>query len=1140
MADGGRPGMDRAELAAALKAADAAAFLVPARVLRRVIRGDRGLRWVGLSVPHRAGYVIDRAAALNLLDRDELGLGPGEDPPPTLILLAEPEPEDLATTPRDAMLLRYWRALFHAGVHAALGRRFAAGLISPAALRERIARIGPTEFDEARHVLRADGDLLPPRDDRGAFEEFAARYLELRSFAPASLPDVFPGLRDVEAVDAVLGEDLDAGGILATSRPPGAPEPVFEPAREDEEDEPEPEPYPVEPEGRSERQYWTLMRAAERAEGRGNAVRAAILRTKAARRAAPGHAGRARSEARDDLEGLARRLREAVGLDDAGTRAWRDALVPLLDGATRGFWTHEARLLYDLQKAALDHDRELFTVDLIEWALSFGRRPIRRPLPNQQYVLITKHLRAAARRLRSARLAEPDREALARLLVPALERAEEILRDRIRPLVARSLAEVGLRPADVPEQVAAGAIVEELLDKVVERGYLAMGDVRDALARNQLKLPDLAGPVEFVRGDRLLRLDRRLAVAIDGVYHRGEAYLRALQRLSALAFGTPLGRSLTLFFIIPFAGAFVLLEAVGHLIVLVGGLLHPHHAVAGQPKPPELDLARPLWVAVVGLVLLALIHVARFRRSALEGARLAWRGVRGVLIDAPSWLLGRRVVRRLIESRAMRALWRWGIEPLALTSPAWLLLPHGESHRRMNYSIAASSFLATSLLLNTRAGRRTEELVVDRLHAAWHRFGFEFIPGLFRLVMEFFNRLLEGVDRLLYSVDEWLRFRGGEGRLSLAAKAALGVGWFVVTYIVRFVVNLLVEPQINPIKHFPVVTVSHKIILPFLPRVAERLPLAPAEAKSAATLIVAAIPGAIGFLVWELKENWRLYAANRSPSLRPVMIGHHGETMVRLLRPGFHSGTLPKLFARLRRAERHPMRRGVGKARAALHHLEEGLLHYVERGPLATLRESRAFADSRIAAGAVEVATNRVEFELIDPDAPDAPARIAFEERSGWLVAGIAEAGWIARLEGDRRRAFEAALAGAYKAAGVDLVRESIEAALGPGAGPYDFDEDGLVLWPRGDYSVAARYRLRDDEDVLLPKTLGAEAMVRLPALEADLVRFGAAPIPWRRWVEFWEGERAGAAPPARFVEGFALLPTAERPALQPQPQGGE
>src|SRR5207302_8271742 len=90
-------------------------------------------------------------------------------------------------------------------------------------------------------------------------------------------------------------------------------------------------------------------------------------------------------------------------------------------------------------------------------------------------------------------------------------------------------------------------------------------------------------------------------------------------------------------------------------------------------------------------------------------------------------------------------------------------------------------------------------------------------------VMRFFEVMLERIDRMLYAVDEWLRFRAGQSGFSLVAKAAIGVVWFYIAYFIRFAINLLVEPQINPIKHFPVVTVSHKIVLPNAPAVAHGL-----------------------------------------------------------------------------------------------------------------------------------------------------------------------------------------------------------------------------------------------------------------------------------------------------------------------------
>ena len=54
------------------------------------------------------------------------------------------------------------------------------------------------------------------------FLEFAARYLDLRHFAPALVPHCFPALGDPGRIDALLAEDVDAGALLAATRPEGA------------------------------------------------------------------------------------------------------------------------------------------------------------------------------------------------------------------------------------------------------------------------------------------------------------------------------------------------------------------------------------------------------------------------------------------------------------------------------------------------------------------------------------------------------------------------------------------------------------------------------------------------------------------------------------------------------------------------------------------------------------------------------------------------------------------------------------------------------------------------------------------------------------------------------------------------------
>src|SRR5207302_1683267 len=161
----------------------------------RSIKHVGGLPKLALKVPHRRVFAIDSDAARRVVDRDELGLGPVEDWPPTLILIAEPDPDDLARLPRGEVLRTYWRRLFHARVFA---------------------------------------------------------------------------------------EDIDAEALLASTRLPGSADPsapaagsLEEPERPDE-----PDPGPEPPSGPG---YRSLLKRADRARERGNLVRAAILRTRAAR-----------------------------------------------------------------------------------------------------------------------------------------------------------------------------------------------------------------------------------------------------------------------------------------------------------------------------------------------------------------------------------------------------------------------------------------------------------------------------------------------------------------------------------------------------------------------------------------------------------------------------------------------------------------------------------------------------------------------------------------------------------------------------------------------------------------------------------------------------------------------------------------
>ena len=1108
-----------AELGRIVRGVDPSAFVVPARIVRRAIKHVRGLPAVVFRVPHRRSFVIGGRAAAEggLLAPEELGLEPGAPLPATVLLLAEPEDDELGDRPRAEVIREYWRRLYHARIHVELERRVASGEIGPLGLRDRIRRIDPTAFEEARSVLDGEDSLLPPRDDSGVYVEFAATYLELRAFADHLIPAYFPAIRDHEAVEAALSEDVDPGALLEATRLPGAARPSesFRPADEQgplAADDPEHE-------APSGERYRQLLGLADRAAAKGNLVRAAILRTQAARLAGPSLAGQARSAARKAIEGLAARLGSALGLESGELAEWRKALLAPLERSSRGSWTPEARLLYDVQKVCVDHERPFYTVDLVEWALSLGRRPIRRLLPSHQDVLIMQHLRGAARHLAAARLPEGERGRASRLLAEAVDRAEGRLRDRFRPAIGRALEETGFAARDLPERVAVQKLVEELLDRVVERGFLAMGDLRDALSRNGRKLPDLAGPAEFFRGDRLLRADRKLGVALDGVYRRGEAYLRALQRLSALAFGTKLGRLLTRYLALPYGGAFVILKGLQE----VGGPLS--ESLLGQ----EVHLFNPASLAIGGTLAIGLLYSREFRVDFGRYLRRGFDAVHGVVVGVPSWLIRRDWVRRIFESPAFSFAWRAVLLPLAPAAGLWLLRPRSEDPA-LAVIAPALTFLATSALLTTRAGRDLEELAVDSFGRAWGWFLGNLVPGLFRLVMETFDGVLEAVERVLYTVDEWLRFRGGQGRAALVAKAILGVAWFFVTYVVRFCVTLLIEPQVNPIKHFPVVTVSHKIMLTqalTLKSIMTSL-FGLDEGLAIAGAILLLMPGVFGFLVWELKENWRLYEANRPADLRPATIGHHGETMSRLLKPGFHSGTLPKLFARLRRAEVKADRTGQGKGArrqlAGLHGVEESVRHFVDREFLTLLLQSRSMAAVPLALGEVVPSAKRFLVEILRPGRPGPGLWLSFEEHAGWLVAGVAEAGWLAELDPPGRQALGTALAGLYKLAGVQLVRESILEALGPDGGDFDLRPEGVVVRPDPASEAEIVYLLKPEAGVPALMPVGRSGL-EAPPLDPARLLFADLAIPWRRWVEVWERDRGGEDHPADLIEGVALLP---------------
>ena len=1032
--------IDLDQLQRAVAMAEPSAVLVPARILRRVIKkSGRG------GVARQTFFAISGKALAAIVEGSELNHRAAAPWPESVLLLEAPDPDDLDGSSPGALLTTAWRRLFRARLMAEIRRALDSGAIDEPGLRSRIEAIGSTAFDEARAVLRQDGWIAPGASDAEVFVAFVAIFLELSQFAPGLRIHTFPAIEDPAAVERLLAADLDAPALFGKTRPTGAPdpddpasglaetpEPDSDPDSHDHDHDHDGEPdHSLREQGRARSKTRRLAKRAHAASERGNTVRAAILWAGSAHTAALDESDDYRASARAALKHLADRLTRALFVRKGESETWADALTPLLRRASRGFWSPEARMLYDLQKVCIDHERAIFRIDVLDWAWSRGRRPLKRPLPHLRVVAMSNHLRRAVGRLPKARLSREERGRLEGLFRDAVHRVEHDVREQFRPTIEATLAATWVKPSNLPERVALVKLVEELLDRIVGRGFSTLGDLRDFASQGDLKLPDLNGPGEFFRGDRLLKTDRALAEQLDGVHRHGEVYLRWLQRLSSLAFGTRPGRAFTLFVALPYGGAAVLLkglEEIDHLIVsrVVAWLTHREMVTH--------DFVNAWSVILIGSVALGAINFARFRSHLMGTFRLFGQTLRAILVDLPAWILNNPFLLRVLGSAVVLAIWTVVLKPIFVAGPVWGLARLVGSGPLAASVLGALAFITACLVFNSRAGRALEEVVVEKIVRAVRALVFDVLPGLFQLVMTEFARVLEWVERVIYAVDEWLRFRKGQSTAVLGLKAALGLVWGVVAYLVRIYVNLLIEPQVNPIKHFPVVTVSHKVILPLsfkITRVMEAV-LIPFLGRELGALVAWAnvflLPGVFGFLVWELKSNWRLYEANRPESLGPLVVGSHGETVVQLLRPGFHSGTLPKLFGRLRRARRGGREGAALKRREALHHVEESIRRLVERELSALLRQTRTLGGLAIEPGSIHLATNRIRIELLAGAPDDSPGLwIDLEERDGVLAASLSRPGWLQRLDADERRVLDDALAGLYKFSGVERAAATLD-----------------------------------------------------------------------------------------------------------------
>lgn len=1111
------------DLEARIREAVPHALVVSEHVMRRAVRADRSIHGVRTFVPHTHTLAVPRAElerawgdeASDVVDRDGW-------------VVLVPRGDDVSGDEVDAALVDAWRRLFHARMDEELGRRVASGVLSPARVRSLIDRVGQVPMDEARAVLEDEGLILAGADAVRELCELIALHAELRHFAPGLMASTFPSLDGRDDVTAMFEDVVRSADVLAETRVRGAPTPGGQ-----HEQGPGGAERPV-PQWRVR----GLWREAERAEAHGRDVDAAVLawriKTMTTREQAE-HDLAAALESRA-VAALARKL-AALGSGPADEGEWAAVVMALLPFARWGMATVAGRLLHDLQRACDDADGELWSHDLGRALRSFGRRSWRRREAIRQVVAIARHLMRAAGRVPATGLGDVERQRCQRALGAVVRKWEARVRAEVGATLIVGLDRADLTARDLPEGVARDKLVAELCDRMLARGFIAFPDVRDHVARNQLKLEDTRSVKELVSGDALLVFDRFLAEALAGAYRPAEGYRRFFHRLSALVFANPVGRFFVRYGALPFGGAFVLVKGfdlvILSLVAMVLGLESippPPGAPPGTPHEHALQIfSLPLMFAL-GAVLFLLLHVPATRTIGLAVARRVGSALRFVFVTVPRWVRSRPWVERLVRTRAFGFvhdhLWRPILYALLPTLVAVAIA--GDASWWLWAGVP--QVVAWSVFFATRPGRRFVESARDWGVQAWRDLRHDIVPGVVAALMEFFRAVVERVEVVLYVVDQRLRYRRGDSRVAMIVRAVLGLLWSMLAYLVRLIVNLVAEPQLNPIKHFPVVTIAHKVTIPWSIAVHQSLKDAGMSEAMASMLGLGAfqlvVPGIAGFLVWELKENWRLYRANRKEALGPVVVGSHGEPIYRFLRPGFHSGTVPTLFRKLRRAEKRGRATRARRVLAELHHVEEAVERFVEREVKTLLVRSGQLPEAEaLRVEHVVLTPARISIELGCPPLGDAPLTLAFEEQSGFLIADVATVGFLPALGeplAPRRVAFATALLGLYKLAGVDLVRAHLAAAL-PEGSAYDVTDRGLVVWDAG-FQREVVYPLWLDAPMLRPAA-AKDRQAGLPEIPTDQIAFKRRLIRWDEWRQAWGDAAATRALRDRVLGEQLLLP---------------
>ena len=917
------------ELATLAAKANPDARLISRQLLRNVLRAYSGYPGFGWNLPH------DHLALLPAPFLRDLGVfSPSELPAATgpdqwILLIAQPSFGKTRNWDRNQAITWLWRQLFHGRVHASARRARVAGVWDDATTEAMIAEIGGREFREIRLLLIEEQLIAREAAPGDILEEFLAVLLELLAFETTRVPEWFP-LLDPSKIRNLVSMVGAPGELLASSRPEGAIHPGTEALAKASQQAF----IPAEREYDG-REYDLRWRLARQLEGDGRHFEALMAFWDAA------HVEPTRS--RGKMHRFAwKKLADCLGVTSETLPDWALAWIDRAFAQREGS-APAVRAMKAVFQARGEMQHDPSEICPWSWLLSFGTKPFRRDLPGVG--LLSAHsdlVKAKAAIFRSDLKLEWIKE-IADAIDHFAHHIEKQTSAFFTPVFHRAFEMAGFEPKTLAESAALDCVIEEMVERLLDTRQLSFGDIRDILARNELKMPDIDGPMQWFRGDRLMALDRSLGQLAPGAYRLGEIYTRELQRLSSLFYATPFGRLLLLWLIIPFLGTLVLWKFPQFMheeIIKISGMIfrdsHLYEKVMDAEKgvlpvynpdnwvwpvlasvedftnhkdeaESRLILGSPPWLVLTFIYLVALIHCGPVQRATWWAFLIVAKVLRLVLWHGPGWVLTHPFVQTVLNLPPIRWFWTLGLKPAILSAVIYLVALPYLHLLEIRPIIRVAFFLVFMAIFASRYWIRAEAWLWDVIGEWMHDWGIQSFHRLVALFVWIARLVVDWISLTILKVTEWLRPTSQSSGIALVGKSLLTMILMPIMELLRFALIVLLEPQINPIKHFPTVTIGHKFMLVLIVPFAQKLQLLFGlnweMSLTVSIAIISGIPGFFGFMVWELMENWRLYAANRPCRLVPIRIGSHGETFLSLFRPGFHSGSIAKIFRKLRHAQ---------------------------------------------------------------------------------------------------------------------------------------------------------------------------------------------------------------------------------------------